>query len=59
VNIWDAFAAIGLTHDITQDPCGLIFDQEKFRQSPEFLELWQRDAPFESLSSRRQQARFG
>jgi hypothetical protein len=59
VNIWGAFAAIGLTHDITQDPYGLIFDEEKFRQSPGFLELWQRDMPFESLSTRRQQARFG
>jgi hypothetical protein len=59
VNIWGAFAAIGLTHDITQDPYGLIFDEEKFRQSPGFLELWQRDVPFESLSTRRQQARFG
>jgi hypothetical protein len=58
VNIWSAFAAIVLTHDITQDPYGLIFDEEKFRQSPGFLELWQRDVPFKSLSSRRQQARF-
>jgi hypothetical protein len=59
VNIWGAFATIGLTHYITQDPYGLIFDEDKFRQSPGFLELWQRDMPFESLSTRRQQARFG
>jgi hypothetical protein len=59
VNIWGAFAAIEMTHDITQDPYGLIFDEEKFRQSPGFLEFWQRDVPFESLSTRRQQTRFG
>jgi hypothetical protein len=59
VNIWGAFEPIGLTHNITQDPYGLIFDEEKFRQSPGFFELWQCDVPFESLSSRRQQARFG
>jgi hypothetical protein len=59
VNTWGAFAAIGLTHDITQDPYGPIFDEEKFRQSPGFLELWQSDVPFESLSTRRQQTRFG
>jgi hypothetical protein len=58
-NIWGTFEAIGLTHDITQDPDGLIFDEKKFRQSPGFLELWQRDVPVESLSSRRQQTRFG
>jgi hypothetical protein len=58
VNIWGAFASIGLTHDITQNPYGLIFDEEKFRQSPGFLELWQRDMSFESLSTRKQQARF-
>jgi hypothetical protein len=59
VNIWGAFAAIGMTQDITQDPYGLIFDKEKFQQSPGFIELWQCDVPFESLSTRRQQARFG
>jgi hypothetical protein len=51
VNIWRAFAAIGLIHDITQEPDGLIFDEEKFRQGPGFLELWQGGVPFESLSS--------
>jgi hypothetical protein len=59
VNIWGAFAAIGLTHHITRDPYGLIVDEEKFGQSPGFLELSQRDVPFESLSSRRQRPRLG
>jgi hypothetical protein len=59
VNIWAAFAAIVMTYDITQDIYGLIFDEEKFRQSQGFLALWQPDVPFESLSTRRQQARFG
>jgi hypothetical protein len=59
VNIWAAFAAIGLTHDIAEDSYELIFDEEKFRQSPDFLELWERDVPLDSLSNRRQRARFG
>jgi hypothetical protein len=59
VNIWDAFAAIRMTHDITQYPYGLVFEEEKFRQSPSFLKFWQRDVPFESLSTRMEQARFG
>jgi hypothetical protein len=59
VKIWGAFAAMGMTYDITQDAYELIFDKEKSRQSPGLLELWQRDVPFESLSRRRQRARFG
>jgi hypothetical protein len=59
VNIWSAFEAIGLTHDITQTPYGLAFDEEKFRRSRGFVELWNRDTPLESLSRRRQMAKFG
>jgi hypothetical protein len=40
VNIWGAFSAIGFSYDITQDPYGLLFDEEKFRQSRGFLECW-------------------
>jgi hypothetical protein len=29
VNKWEAFAAIGFTHDIEQSPYGLLFDEEK------------------------------
>jgi hypothetical protein len=39
VNIWNAFAAIGFIHDIEQNPYELLFDEEKFRQSPGFVEL--------------------
>jgi hypothetical protein len=38
VNIWRAFSAIGFTHDMTQDPYGLFFDEEKFPQSRGFMQ---------------------
>jgi hypothetical protein len=59
INLWEAFAAIGFTHDIEQSPYGLLFDEEKLRQSPGFMELWERDTPLGSLSRRRQNAKFG
>jgi hypothetical protein len=58
VNIWGAFSAIGFSYDISHEPYELLFDEEKFRQSRDFLELWERDVPVDSLSRRRQQARF-
>jgi hypothetical protein len=58
-NIWKAFEAIGLIYDIEQIPYGLLFDEEKLRQSPGFAELWERNTPLESLSRRRQNAKFG
>jgi hypothetical protein len=39
VNIWGAFAAIGLSCDIAQNPYGLLFDKEKLRQILGFVEL--------------------
>jgi hypothetical protein len=59
VNIWGAFAVIEFTHDIEQSPYGLLFDEEKLRQSPGFTELWERDTLLGSLSRRRQNAKFG
>jgi hypothetical protein len=58
-NIWSTFAAIGFTHDIEQSPYGLLFDEEKFQQSPCFRELWDYKVLMESLSRRRRKARFG
>jgi hypothetical protein len=59
VNIWGAFHPSGsLTHDIDQNLYGLLFDEEKFRQSPGFLELWERNVSLERLSKRKQQAIF-
>jgi hypothetical protein len=58
-NIWGAFAAIGFSYDIAQNPYGLLFDEGKLRQSPGFVELWERDTPLESLSKRRREAKFG
>jgi hypothetical protein len=29
INIWEAFEAIGFTHDIEQSPYGLLLDEEK------------------------------
>jgi hypothetical protein len=59
VNIWGAFAAIGFSYDIAQNLYGLVFNKEKLRQSPGFVELWERDTPLESLSKRRREAKFG
>jgi hypothetical protein len=44
---------------MTQNSYGLLFDEEKFRQSRSFLEPMARDTPLESLSTLRQQAKFG
>jgi hypothetical protein len=59
VNISDAFSAIDFSYDISHELYELLFDEEKFRQSRGFLELWERDVPADSLWRRRQQARFG
>jgi hypothetical protein len=52
VNIWKAFEVLGLTYDIEQIPCGLVFDEEKLRQSPGLVELWERNMHLESLFRR-------
>jgi hypothetical protein len=58
VNIWGAFSVIGFTYDIDQNPYGLLFGEEKLRQSPVFVELCERDTPLESLSKRRREVKF-
>jgi hypothetical protein len=58
INIWGAFTALGFTYDIKQNPYGVIFDEQKPRQSPGFVELWERDTPLESLSKHRREAKF-
>jgi hypothetical protein len=58
VNIWGAFSATGFSYDISESPCGLLFDEEKFRRSRGFMELWAHDTPLENLSTRRQHAKF-
>jgi hypothetical protein len=50
---------IGFFYDIPQNPSGLLFDEEKFRQSDDFMELWARDTPLEILLTLRRQAKFG
>jgi hypothetical protein len=37
----------------------LLFNKEEFRQNRDFLELWARDTPLESLWTRHRQAKFG
>jgi hypothetical protein len=59
MNIWKAFAAIGFSYNITETPYQLLFDEEKLRQSRGFVELWDRDKPLESLSTRRRQVKLG
>jgi hypothetical protein len=39
INGWDTFAAIVFTRDVGQIPYGLIFGEEKFRQSLGFVEI--------------------
>jgi hypothetical protein len=34
----ETFRVIGFTHDIDQIPDGRLFDEEKFEQSPMFIE---------------------
>jgi hypothetical protein len=46
VNIWGTFSAIGFSYDVTQNPYGLRLDEEKFRQSRCFLELWRMTCPW-------------
>jgi hypothetical protein len=58
-NIWGSFASIEFIYDIEQSQYGLLFDKEKFWQSPGFRELWDRNVPLESLSKQRREARFG
>jgi hypothetical protein len=58
VNIWGAFAIIGFTHDMDQILYEVLFDKEKFQQSPGFVELWGRNVPLESLSKRWREAKF-
>jgi hypothetical protein len=59
VNVWGAFAAIGFTHDNDQIPSGLVFHEEKFRQSPGFGEAEEIKTRFESLSKRQHESKFG
>jgi hypothetical protein len=58
-NIWRTFAAVWFTHDIEQSPYGLLFDEQKFQQSPGFRKLWDCKVPLGSLSRRWRKARFG
>jgi hypothetical protein len=58
MNIWGVFSAIWFSYDITQNPYGLLFDEEKFRQSRGFLELSARGTRLECLSTRRRQTKF-
>jgi hypothetical protein len=57
INISGAFAAIGFTHDIEQSPAGLLFDEEKLRQSRGVMELWERryaiGEPVETVAKRK------
>jgi hypothetical protein len=59
VNIWALILAIGFSYDIARKSYEWLFNEEKFGQSRGILKLSERDMPFESLSRRRQQARFG
>jgi hypothetical protein len=59
VNIWGAFSPIWFSCDIAQNPYGLLFDEEKLRQSRGFVELWERDTPLENLLKRRREGKFG
>jgi hypothetical protein len=58
VNTWDVFSAIDFSYDISREPYELLFDEEKFGQSRGFLEFWECDVSWASLSRRRQEARF-
>jgi hypothetical protein len=58
-NIWGAFQAIGFEFDAEAEPCRLLFNEEKLRQSEDFRELSSIDFPLDRLSSQMQNFRFG
>jgi hypothetical protein len=58
VNIWGAFVIIEFTHYIDKILYGLFFDQEKFGQSPGFVEFWERSLSFESLLKWQRESKF-
>jgi hypothetical protein len=59
MNTWEIFAAIGFTPEIEKNLYGLLFDEEKFRESSGFTELWERNTPLESLAKKRRELKFG
>jgi hypothetical protein len=59
LDIWNASAAIRFTHQIEQNAFGLLFDEEKFRESLRFAELSEGNRGLESLSKRSRESKIG
>jgi hypothetical protein len=53
-----AFQTIGVEFDIGSIPYGIVFRQEKLRESKGFIEFWNIDYPVESLTLKRRNFRF-
>jgi hypothetical protein len=59
VNIWGNFTFIGFIHDIDQISYRLLFDEEKFWQSPGFMELCELNMLLENMSKGPRESKFG
>jgi hypothetical protein len=59
VNIGGTFAAIEFTQNIDQIPYKLLFDKEKFRQSPGLEELRERNMRLKSLLKQPWESKIG
>jgi hypothetical protein len=49
MNIWDRLESSGSMLGFSQKPFTSLFDEEKFRQSKTFGEIWVIDFPFDDL----------
>jgi hypothetical protein len=58
-SIRGAFVRGGFFYDVAAKPYRLRFNEDKLRAEEGFQELWNIDAPMESLSLRRQASAFG
>jgi hypothetical protein len=58
-NIRSSFAASGLLPDISVTPYRVRFDEKILRESPDFIEAYQKKISVQSLSPRRQRTIWG
>jgi hypothetical protein len=44
-NIWGAFQEAGFEFDTSEEPYHIVLNEEKYRNTREFQEIWSRDFP--------------
>jgi hypothetical protein len=52
-----AFHEAGFEFDTSNEPCRLVFHEEKLRKTPVFQEVWSINFPLEKLSRKRQKGK--